>query len=175
MSESWGDWITTYTGKKFHYLNPQPDEINIRDIAHALSLICRFGGHCREFYSVAEHSIRVMELVDDKSKLAALLHDSEEAYLADVSRPVKNSMGQAFNDARTTIRQVILEKFGASGADWHAIKKADDILLATEARDLMANTDEWAELPLPLPQKIEPITSRAAEILFLDRFEVYRQ
>jgi len=88
MTEYDEHWITTYTGKRFHYLDPQPEEIDIVDIAHALSLTCRFGGHCKEFYSVAEHSIRVAEIVPKEFQLLALLHDAGEAYTGDVQSPI---------------------------------------------------------------------------------------
>ena len=82
-------WMTTYTGKKFYPLNPNPEDIDILDIAHHLSLICRFTGACRIHYSVAEHSVRVMSLVPKDQKLGALLHDSPETYMADLSRGLK--------------------------------------------------------------------------------------
>jgi len=81
MNEYDGHWVNTYTGKHFHYLDPQPEEIDIIDIAHSLSLTCRYGGHCKQFYSVGDHSIRVAEIVPDELKLRALLHDAAEAYL----------------------------------------------------------------------------------------------
>src|SRR5271165_7548492 len=84
-----GDWIQTYTGRVMYPLDPRPEEINIIDIAHALSNLCRFTGHVRTFYSVAEHSVRVSQHCDPKDALWGLLHDASEAYLADMSRPMK--------------------------------------------------------------------------------------
>jgi len=83
-----GDWIETYTGKQFYPLDPYPEDIDVRDIAHALSNLCRFTGHCRAFYSVAEHSIYVSTHVPKTMALQALFHDAPEAYIADISGPL---------------------------------------------------------------------------------------
>ena len=98
-------WIQTYTGRKFHPLRPRVAEVDVRDIAHALSLKCRFGGHCRVFYSVAEHSVRVSRVLEAKGRELAvwgLMHDAGEAYLPDVGRPVKSFLrvGEG-NDVKT--------------------------------------------------------------------------
>lgn len=86
------DWIQTFSGKKFFPLEPEKNEYDIHDIAHALSLKCRFGGHCQRFYSVAEHCVRVADIVAPESKLWALLHDAAEAYLPDVCQPIKGDV-----------------------------------------------------------------------------------
>ncbi|KKM73571.1 hypothetical protein LCGC14_1409220 [marine sediment metagenome] len=174
MDEYGGHWITTYTGRKFHFLDPQLDEIDIVDIAHALSLTCRFGGQCKQFYSVAEHSIRMAEIVLDEYKLFALLHDASEAYLPDLPRPEKAVLPQ-FKEMERDILVAIWDKFMPSGYPWLGsgvvIKEADNILLATEARDLMPNTDDWAKLPEPLPDVIVPYPCRMAEEEFLNCFD----
>lgn len=170
MNEYEGAWITTFSGKKFHYLNPQPEEINIKDIAHHLSLICRFTGATREFYSVAEHSIRVAEHVPPSLRLSALLHDASEAYLNDISRPVKHScMLKATEEG---ISKAVASKFGTVN-DNLIVKYYDSVLLATEARDLMPNTNGWAGLPEPLDEIISPWTADDAEKSFLTYFVIY--
>lgn len=167
MNEFDENFIETYTGKKFHYLDPKPEEIDIIDIAHALSLKCRFNGHVREFYSVAEHCIRVANIVPKRLRLGALLHDAAEAYMPDVPRPIKIHFGlREFEDV---IQNMIDEKFGMSSRSLR-IKEADDILIATEARDLMPNMDGWMELPKPLEQKIVPMLPKVAELSFLRLF-----
>jgi len=175
MDEFGGHWVTTFTGKKFHFLDPQPEEIDIVDIAHSLSITCRFGGQCKEFYSVAEHSIRMAEIVSEKYKLLALLHDASEAYLPDLPRPMKAELPE-FKKMEKNILWAIWEKF-MPGYPWglflDVIKEADNILLATEARDLMANMDDWAPLPKPLKEKIKPMKSKAVESLFLFTFKEY--
>lgn len=86
------DWIQTYTGKKFFPLHPHQNEYVIEDIAHALSMKCRFAGHCNAFYSVAEHSVKVSRIVAPESQLWGLLHDAAEAYLPDVCQPIKSQI-----------------------------------------------------------------------------------
>ena len=174
MDEYGGRWITTWSGKKFHFLDPQPEEIDIRDIAHALSLTCRFAGQCKTFYSVAEHSIKVAEIVPEEYRLHALLHDASEAYLPDIPRPMKAELPE-FKKMEATILMAIWGKFKPDWNDGGLItyKAADNILLATEARDLMDNTNDWATLPPALPKVIVPMKSRDAEALFLVRFLMY--
>ena len=82
-------WIQTYTGRKFFPLTDEPGEIDLRDIAHSLALQCRFNGHCRQFYSVAEHSVRVSHILPDEEAAWGLLHDAAEAYVSDLPRPLK--------------------------------------------------------------------------------------
>src|SRR5688572_25823546 len=89
-----GDWMQTFTGRKFWPVDPRSNEIFIEDIAHSLSMMCRFLGHCSKFYSVAEHCVRASWWVADRrgsylDQLAALLHDAGEAYVVDVPRPIK--------------------------------------------------------------------------------------
>src|SRR5688572_18527016 len=87
-----GDWILTATGRSFWPLDPRADEICIDDIAQALAKVCRFGGHCCDFYSVAQHSVLVAHLVErshPQLALHALLHDAAEAYLGDFTQPLK--------------------------------------------------------------------------------------
>jgi len=87
------NFITTYTGKKFHYLNPSLGEVDIIDIAHHLSLKCRFIGACKQFYSVAEHCVRVSYILSPELQLSGLLHDATEAYIPDIPRPIKIHFG----------------------------------------------------------------------------------
>src|SRR5271165_5200280 len=89
MSHLKDRYLSTYTGKKFFPYDPRPEQICIEDIAHGLSMLCRFVGQCRFFSSVAEHSIAVARLLPANLKLFGLLHDASEAYLADLPRPVK--------------------------------------------------------------------------------------
>ncbi len=160
-------FITTFTGKKFHYLAPSWNEICIEDIAHALALTCRFGGHCKTFYSVAEHSYRVAAIVDKKDRLAALLHDAHEAYLHDVPRPIKHDI-KGYREIANKIQCCIQRALDITVYFPDHLKFADDVLLATEARDLMPNTQDWADLPWPLDMRIKPVDWRLAERVFLD-------
>lgn len=169
MTEYEDQWITTFIGDKFHYNDPQEHEIHIRDIAHALSLKCRFSGHCRTFYSVGEHSIRVAEILPPELQLAGLLHDAAETYLPDIPRPIKYYYG--LQEAEEKIIEVLQHRYQFSISK--EIKEADSILLATEARDLMPNTDGWAELPEPLERRIVPMSMTAVELVFTTMFIEY--
>jgi len=86
------EWIQTYTGKKFWAFDAAIADICIEDIAHALAMRCRFGCHCKEFYSVAQHSVIVSHHLPPELKLWGLLHDATEAYLPDVPRPQKGRL-----------------------------------------------------------------------------------
>jgi len=172
MNEYNEHFITTYTGKKFHYLNPARNEVCIEDIAHALSLTCRFGGHCEIFYSVAEHSCRVSDIVSEENKLCALLYDASEAYITDIPRPIMIDLPQYWN-ITTSLQDTILSFLCDYDADWRAIKWADDVLLATESRDIMHNTDGWAKLPPPLEGNIFPVSPEVAEVAFLERYKLF--
>lgn len=169
-----GCWIETYTGKFVNPLDLKSDDIDIRDIAHALSLICRFNGHCNQFYSVAEHSIRVLGLLKGlDNQLTGLLHDATEAYMADITRPVKWALPD-IRKVEGSIAIAINEKFELKG-DFREVKKADNILLATEARDLMfTKGTDWyfPENIKPLGYKIEPMQSYIAEANFLRIFDL---
>jgi hypothetical protein len=142
------NWITTFTGKKFHLFDPQLDEICIEDIAHALSLICRFGGHLPEHYSVAQHSILVSQLVSKDLILEGLLHDAEEAYIGDMVRPLKLEMPE-FNVVTRNIQSKISQKFSLfymppELLNWSGlnIKEADNKALFLEKRELFLNAKE---------------------------------
>jgi 5'-deoxynucleotidase YfbR-like HD superfamily hydrolase len=167
-------WIETYTGKFVNPLKLKSEDIDIKDIAHALSLTCRFNGHCKEFYSVGEHSIRVSGLLKGlDNQLTGLLHDATEAYMADIARPVKWALPDIRN-IEGIIRIAINEKYDLKG-DWIAIKQVDDILLASEARDLMfTKGKEWYfnENTKPLDYKIVPMGSWNAEANFLRIFDL---
>src|SRR5690606_1860687 len=97
-------WILTHSGYKFDLLNPTAAMVHPADIVHALSMICRFNGHCRRHYSVAQHSLTVVAILaledrPDDEKLAGLLHDAPEAYISDLTRPLKQAM-RGFSTAR---------------------------------------------------------------------------
>ncbi len=176
-------WIQTFSGKKFFPLwaRPgriaQPGEINIDDIAHALSMKCRFSGHCRSFYSVAEHSVRVSRLVPPHARAWALMHDAAEAYLPDIASPIKDSiyvdlepgMMIPFASLERLLLQAIANRFGLISDMPPEVKDADLVMLATEARDLMAPPPEpWSQIPGIEPDAgiIKPWTPDEAEHQF---------
>lgn len=142
-------WMQTYTGKRFDPLNPDPTLIDIEDIAHALSNICRFGGHSSRFYSVAEHSVLVGEALwnlhhDADLALAGLLHDAAEAYLGDVPRPLKyRPEFEAYRQAEYKLELHVIDRFDLKrGFGDPEIKRVDNAILADEAREFMGNPGE---------------------------------
>ena len=166
-------WMNTYSGKAFHFLNPQPDEIDIVDIAHHLSLLCRYTGAVKKFYSVAEHCVRVAQELPPALRLAGLLHDAAEAYINDISSPVKASHKLEETEARITA--VINQKYELANPFPEEVKKMDKVMMATEVRDLMPSGCKWQELPVPLIRVIIPWTSDLAEWRFKEIFKWVRQ
>ncbi len=165
------DWIQTFSGRIFHPTDPRPEEIDLADIAHSLSLQCRFNGHCRIFYSVAEHSVRVSNLLAPEHALWGLLHDAGEAYLTDLPRPVKNQVSD-YRDLEDHLLQKVAERFALPWPIPSPVHEADDRMLMTEARDLMAPPPaSWGIDTTPDPTPIEPWTAQEAERIFLERFE----
>jgi len=175
------EYIRTYTGGKCWPCDPRVEDINIEDIAHALSLLCRFTGHVREFYSVGDHSLRVSELCSEENKLWGLLHDASEAYLADVARPVKRNevFGSYYKKVEAGLMDVIAKKFELSTPEPPEVKIGDNIMLRTEQRDLMPvakdgplhDNDRWKDDVKPLPYTIIPRGAEETEELFLHQFK----
>lgn len=166
------DFIQLYSGRAFYFLNPTVDMIDIDDIAHTLSLLCRFGGHCKEFYSVAEHSVRCSWNAPVEHKLEALLHDGAEAYLVDMPRPIKLCLPE-YKVLDVGIDKVVREKFGLPDKMTPEVHLIDNRMLATEKRDLMKPSDrEWLALPDPYEDTIEPWTPGVAQEMFLAEYEI---
>lgn len=166
------DWILTFTGRQCWPLDPQPEDICIEDIAHALSNICRFTGHVREFYSVAQHSVLCSLIVHPRYALAALLHDASEAYLCDIARPVKQAL-LGYAAAEEHLQRVIFEVFDVD-CEMGGVKVADEQLLITERRDLMADGHWIVDERNCLTGRVVPMPPQMAEVQFLHRFEVLR-
>lgn len=170
--------IETRSGIGFSPLAPVVPHIRIDDIAHALSNQCRFSGHTRAFYSVAEHSARVAQLLkswgcDSHVQLWGLLHDASEAYLVDIPAPLKcQPEFSAYRDAEARLMQAVCTRFGLPAREPPEVRRADAVLLATEARDLMPFTPAyWSKLAeRPLPERIAPWSSAVAKTAFIDTF-----
>jgi hypothetical protein len=169
MSDRVGGWIETYTGRQFWPLDPRVEDIDIEDIAHALAMKCRYGGHTKWFYSVAQHSVLVAENVAPENRLAALLHDASEAYLADVPRPVKPYL-EGYGKIEAAIDTVIAEKFGVVFPWAEEIKTVDHRILADERAALMApmavSAEQWGAGLEPLRVPIYPWNPEHAESQF---------
>lgn len=166
-----GDWIQTYTGKKFYPLDPRIEDIDVNDILHALSNQCRFAGHCTKFYSIAQHCVLVSIMCPIEDALWGLLHDASEAYLIDVPSPLKKSPEfEAYRNAEKKLMTVICDAFDLSHDEPKIVKEVDKRILATEARDLtMSEGRGWATTSLPYEFHIQPWTPEYARVKYLSR------
>lgn len=180
-----GGYLLTFTGIEFYPLDARVEDIHIKDIAHSLSMLCRFAGHSRHFYSVAQHSILVSEFVESELisreytnkeetrlvTLAALLHDASEAYVVDLPTPIKRFMPD-YQAAENALHKVIAQRFGfadLSQKHHDIIKEADEVLLSTEMRDLLSAQQKMPRQPLSL--KVRPWKQEAVEPEFLRVYE----
>lgn len=185
-------WINTFTGKRFYFDNPNADSICIEDIAHALAYTCRYNGHTRFFYSVAEHSMYVCEKIVEqltagdiaeeqlrKVALQALLHDASEAYIADISSPLKRSPEfEFYRSLEKNIQNAIDIKFNVDLSFCDLTKKIDTQMLGSEVLQLFRDIDpDWKiylesimNEKMPYIQCFRPAD---AEILFLRKFKTY--
>jgi hypothetical protein len=167
-----GDWIQTYTGVQFWPLDPRADEIQIEDIAHALSMQCRFSGHCLRFYSVAEHCVLLSRHVPRGDALWALLHDASEAYLVDIPRPIKPALG-IYRELEASLMLRVCERFGISPEMPTSVHEADRAILTDEMRQNMsAAPAPWSTETSPLGVKLRYWSPARAEEEFLEEFTV---
>ena len=174
-----GPFIQTLSGRRVNPLDAAPEDIDPADIARALSNLCRFGGHSKAFYSVAQHSAIVCDLLEERGAtpdelMAALLHDAAEAYLGDLPHPLKHrsELGAAFRVAEKRLEAVIVERFALPEAAAR-IKPLDKALLAAERRIFSEVTWHWPELDGAEELAIEIMPWDAARALaeFTARYE----
>lgn len=171
-------YVGTNTGKRIDLLNPDPDQFTIEDIANNLSKICRFNGQLRDWYSVAEHSIHVAELVPKEFKLQALLHDASEGYICDIPTPLKRILGDAYSDIEQRIQGAIAVKFGVPLISLApCVKQADMVMVVTERDALQESPLVWGgeyETCMRYPKfRREYHTPPEARRAFLQRFAEY--
>lgn len=173
-----GPYLQTVSGRFVNPFDPDPEQLDAGDIARALANVCRFGGHCRPFYSVAQHSVIVSELVearggDAEDVFAALMHDATEAYLGDMPHPIKHRspLGAAFREAEAALEAVLRERFSIK-ADVPDIKRVDRALLATERRSVSGESWAWPELEgvEALELELVPLGPDDAERAFTARY-----
>ena len=166
--------ILTASGRYFDILAPTFEETYaIDEIAHALSHICRFTGHTRTFYSVAQHCYHASFLVPKEHALAALMHDAAEAYLGDVSSPLKQLLPD-YRAIEEQVEQGVFSHFGIATPLHPCVKHADLVMLATEQRDLMpGHAHDWMCLRgiAPMPTLIAPMSPEEARQKFLHRVQ----
>lgn len=164
--------ILTYGGHYFDFMAPEQCQVDIATIAHALAHICRFTGHVREFYSVAQHSVMVSYLVPPEHALAGLLHDAPEAFIGDVAAPLKQLLPD-YKAIEKRVEAAVLGAFGLPAKLPTCVKHADLVMLATEQRDLMPAIDHTWNTIIgiePLMTTIQPQTPAQAKVIFLQRF-----
>ncbi len=144
--------ICTYTGKLFEPADPDPELIDIRDIAHALSLICRGNGHVSTFWSVGQHCLCCAKEakargLSDRMALACLLHDASECYLSDIPRPFKKDLPE-YRETEEAYLDMIYGKFIGSTLtpeEEKQLKQIDDDLLWYDLKLLLHGTQEGEE------------------------------
>lgn len=187
--------MQTFTGRQFYPLSPRAEDIDPLDIAHALSLLCRYNGHVDRFYSVAEHCVLMsrwiadqIDTIDDEQahllSLEALLHDATEAYMGDMIRPLKLSM-PAYKNAEALVQMEVWQRFDlprisypdgstAYCHDARLVREADTRILLDERNVLMAGKAPaaWGQDDLaPLGVTVEGWLPARAEHEYLSRLE----
>ncbi len=163
-------WISTHSGTQINLLEPRPDQIHIEDIAHGLSQTCRFAGQCPVFYSVAQHSVLVSELVPERWALHGLLHDAAEAFMGDLHTGLKRLLPD-YKRLEDQVLAAIFRHFSLDDGNLkpEAVELADKQALALEMQAL--NMRLPYRFPGPLPEMvIEPWPARQAKQVFLQRF-----
>ncbi len=167
-----GPWIQTYSGRSFYLLDPSPEDVDIADVAHALANLCRYTGHCLDFYSVAQHCVHVSEICDPNHALDGLLHDAAEAYVTDLSTPLKSVLPQ-YRLIEAGVHAAIAERFGIDSVIPSCVRRADRAVLFAEVRDNMGpSRQQWDLTGSPAPGLlIRPWSPDEAKGLFLTRFE----
>ena len=174
-------WIRTYTGRNVYPLDAHEDDIDIEDIAHALSMQCRFGGHTREFYSVAQHCVLMCERElmynSNEDAFAILMHDAAEAYLTDLARPVKQLM-PGYAEAEKVMMRVINIKYGIVIDDRKkaTINQMDNAILYDESRALFPQGNPFVDrVPNVATFHIDPWPPDRAKRAFLYFFNTLNQ
>jgi 5'-nucleotidase len=171
--------IHTVSGRWIDPLAPDRASIEIEDIAQALANQCRFGGHCRAFYSVAQHSVLVADVYEERGAsaaeaLAALMHDASEAYLVDLPHPLKHRspLGAPYRLAEARLEEAIRARFDLAPPG-PELKEIDRAMLASERAAIASGGDPWPELEgyRPLDLEIDPWEPPRARREFLARFE----
>jgi uncharacterized protein len=169
-----GDWMQTQSGLRFFPLDPRPRDFDITDIAHALSMLCRYNGHVDQFYSVAEHCVLISQAVRPEYALDGLMHAAAEAYVGDMIRPLKVNIGQ-YKAIEDGILYVLAGRFGTTWPIPEEVHEASNRILLTERAALLRNTshawDPYLESLDPLDVEIQGWAPAEAKAEFLARFE----
>jgi 5'-deoxynucleotidase YfbR-like HD superfamily hydrolase len=177
-------WMQTFRGNRFNPDDPAHTKFEIEDIAHALSNLCRYGGHCKRFYSVAEHSVLVADIVAAtpgatlEDEIWALMHDATEAYLTDLPTPIKARLPK-YKAIEAEVAAQIQISLGLPGlARWRGdlppiVHHADRVALVTEAAQLLnGDLTDWRQLheTRPFDAKIRCFSPEDARRVFIARW-----
>lgn len=171
VSVAVGPRIMLQSGAWFDFLDPESSEFRIEDIAAGLSNTCRYAGQCSAFYSVAEHSLLVSEIAHDHA-YAALMHDAAEAFIGDITRPLKQLLPD-FRQIEARVEKAIFNRFNVPLPMPKEVKAADLRVLAAEQAQIMPReTSLWAFADgiEPAPITVRCLTSRQAKEAFLERY-----
>ena len=173
-----GPWQQTASGRQFFINDPRVEEVDIKDIAIALSNQCRYNGHVKQFYSVAQHATEISEWMEldgfgRETCLVGLHHDSAEAYTGDIISQLKYLIPE-FRTLEERVESVVFDALGVVLNDYRvrAVKHYDMIALATERRDVLTpnfTDNTWGELPRPRVDRLVPLGPHAARVAFLKR------
>ena len=172
-----GEWMQTFSGRKFFPLDPRPEDIYVSDIANALAMTCRYGGHMPtgRFYSVAEHSVLMFQYglpINRYAAVVALFHDAAEAYTGDLPRAVKQAVKESWAPVEARIEAAVwthlqLEKEVV--LHWEMVKEWDQRIVPAERAAFMRREEVWAyDVLEPLPVNIRclaPISAKHAFVL----------
>jgi uncharacterized protein len=169
-----GPTILLASGNYFDFEAPETSNYSIDDVAHALSLVCRFGGHCAWHYSVAQHSVHVSQVVEMRFAFQALMHDAAEFAVGDMPKPLKTMLPD-YTTIEKRVEADVFRRFNVATPLPPEIKIADYRMLATEQRQVMNNDHEWSHRSQPFENfKIKIWSPQYAKRAFLDRYEELR-
>ena len=176
-------WMQTASGRVWPLIHPTPEHVHWPDVAEALAKLCRFNGHTTQFYSVAQHSVLVADMLPPEARPYGLVHDGHEAFIGDNTRPMKEALARLGAGSALEVLAEAADRaiFAAAGLAHpmprpvaELVKRADLRLLATERRDVMADPRRsWATLPDPLTKPITPWPWPKAMDAFQDRLSRY--
>lgn len=159
--------ILTADGRYFDFTDPDPAVITLNAIARGLANTCRFGGQCRSFYSVAEHSIWVSRLVPSHLAVHGLLHDAAEAFIGDMPKPLKELLPD-YKRVEQMVEAVLFAQFGFLSIP-PEVKQIDRVMLATEQLKIMDNRDHWVGTNEPADIVLECLSPEQAYRAFMCR------
>jgi hypothetical protein len=169
-------WLQTYSNLELDYADDEWICLPIEDIAHALSNLCRFNGHCKKYYSVAEHSVIVSYLVPEHLAIYGLLHDASEAYTGDIPTGFKRVMGLSFSVYEDKALKAISKGYGLDYQMFFdlSVQEYDIKVLGHEAASLMPNHIVWKQFPDRFDIPVHGHLPHEAKQVFLARYHELR-